>query len=137
MIQKQNDYQIEVTPVSRTRRVVLLLNVFFALITVVFGILAVVDPLLVSGHGTVNATVELYVQAYMVRAVSIGVVVAVVAVMALRRDARGLLPVLLVAGLSQVGDVVIGVSQGIPGMAAGGLLCAVVHLGSAAWLRRS
>ncbi|GAA2821525.1 hypothetical protein RMN57_30685 [Kitasatospora sp. CM 4170] len=78
---------------------------------------------------------ELYVQAYVVRALPLGA--ALLRQLLVSRTGRGLVPLLLVAGAVQAGDAAIGLVAHNPGMTAGGAVLAVLHLGLAARLART
>ncbi|MFJ3789775.1 hypothetical protein [Kitasatospora sp. NPDC090091] len=77
----------------------------------------------------------LYVQAYVARALPLGA--ALLHQLLVSRTGRGLAPLLLVAGAVQAGDAAIGLAAHNPGMAAGGTVLAVLHLGLAARLART
>jgi hypothetical protein len=106
-------------------------NVLIAVITAAAAVLATASPALVV-PGEVAPLVDFYAQAYLVRAIPISAVL--IGLLATKRP--GLRPVLLLAGLAQVGDVIVGTLHAQPVMVAGATLGAVVHLGSAWFLRR-
>ncbi|MFI1380789.1 hypothetical protein [Embleya sp. NPDC020886] len=116
------------------RRAVLLVNAAMALGAAGSAVLGMVDPGILSGSGAeVSDGMRMYAQAYGVRAVPLA---AGLLYLLARRTDRGLIPILAVAGAAQLGDAVIGIEQGITGMALGGTLSATVHLASAWWLTR-
>ncbi|WP_406296600.1 hypothetical protein OG948_13730 [Embleya sp. NBC_00888] len=116
------------------RRAVLLLNAVMALGSAGSAVLGMVDPGILSVPGTeVSDGMDMYAQAYGVRAIPLA---AGLLYLLARRADRGLTPILIVAGVAQLGDAVIGIEQGITGMAIGGTLGATVHLASAWWLSR-
>jgi len=98
-----------------------------------FAVVALLDPATISA-GAVTPLVRLCAGAYAVRAIPLSVVLLVLLVR--RGPTAVLVPLLLVAGLAQVGDAVIGVGLGEPGMLGGGSLLAAAHLVSAGWLYR-
>ncbi|MFD8688216.1 hypothetical protein [Streptomyces sp. NPDC059651] len=99
----------------------------------VSALIGVLHPTFVLSADTEpNAGLQLYAQAYAVRAVPL----AVALVHLLRREHRTLVPVLAVAGAAQLGDLYIGIDQGVTGMAVGATLAAATHLGTAWWLIR-
>ncbi|MEV4320179.1 hypothetical protein [Actinocrispum sp. NPDC049592] len=107
------------------------MNVLAALVSATAAVIGVTNPsLLIPGDAT--PLVDFYAQAYLVRALPISAVL--IGLLATKRP--GLRPVLLLAGLAQVGDGVIGTLHAQPGMIAGSTLGAVIHLGSAWLLRR-
>ncbi len=131
MIHTQNDSRAEPVKATTIPRTIVGLNVIAAVISAAAAVLANVDPaLLVPGDAT--PLVDFYAQAYLVRALPISAVL--IGLLATRRP--GLRPALLVAGLAQVGDIVIGALHGQPMMITGATLGAVIHLGSAWLLRR-
>jgi hypothetical protein len=109
------------------RAQVLELNVLSALVSLVFGVLALVHPSANPGiSDQPSRDAVFYAAMYGARSLVIGVAVCRLAF----GDRRRLLPMLALAGLVQVGDVIIGVTAGQPGMAAGALTGTIVHLGS-------
>jgi hypothetical protein len=104
-------------------------NVLAAVLSGASAVLARRDPTLLV-DGSVTSIVNFYVEAYLARALPISAVL--IGLLATKR-ATGLRPMLLVAGLAQVGDAIIGAGHGQPGMIAGSVVGAVIHLGSA-WL---
>ncbi|MEU1491292.1 hypothetical protein ABZ456_13665 [Streptomyces sp. NPDC005776] len=115
------------------RRTVLVLNAAMAVGSAVSAVIGVLHPTLVLPAGTEpTAGLRMYAEAYAVRAVPL----AVVLIHLLRREHRALVPVLAVAGVAQLGDLYIGIDQGISGMAVGGALGAALHLATASWLSR-
>jgi hypothetical protein len=124
MIQTLNDSKIEAHG-----KVLVTANVLAAVLSGVSAVLARRDPALLV-DGSVTPIVNFYVEAYLVRALPISAVL--IGLLATRRTA-GLRPMLLVAGFAQVGDALVGAGHGQPGMIAGSLFGAVIHLGSV-WL---
>ncbi len=109
-----------------------LLNVAIALLTGGAAVLGLVRPTLLAPAGTTASPgVTMYAQAYAARALPLSAVAVAVLVGDLH-DA--LVPVLAIAGLAQVGDVIIGALQRNSGMLAGSATSAVIHLGSVAWI---
>ncbi|WP_052440820.1 hypothetical protein [Streptacidiphilus anmyonensis] len=115
--------------------VVLVVNALASLVSAGSSILGVVRPgvLLAAGEPVTEGT-ELYARAYAVRAVPLGLALAVT----LLAGAPGavLWPLLLVAGLAQVGDSVIGARHHNRGMMLGAGAFALLHLASAFGLAR-
>jgi hypothetical protein len=109
------------------------LNGVGAVISAGFAVAGLVDPAAISA-GPVTTLVWLYTGAYAVRAVPLAAVLLFLLVR--RGSTAALVPVLVVAGLAQLGDAVIGVGLGQPGMLAGGTLLGAIHLLSAVWLLR-
>ncbi|NED88874.1 hypothetical protein G3I76_53480 [Streptomyces sp. SID11233] len=115
------------------RRTLAVLNVAMAAGSAVAAVIAVARPPLLLPAGTEpTAGLQVYAEAYAVRAVPL----AAALVYALKGERRALVPVLAVAGAAQLGDAYIGVSRGVTGMAVGGTLAAATHLGTAWWLIR-
>ena len=110
-------------------------NVLGALASSAASVVGLVHPTFVLAGSASTPLADIYTQAYAARALPLGA--ALVFVLLSRRRRPGLRPLLLVSGLAQVADAAIGVRYGTPGMMVGGTLLAVVHLGSAAWLRRA
>ncbi|GAA4635649.1 hypothetical protein GCM10023196_082010 [Actinoallomurus vinaceus] len=115
-------------------RSLILVNGLAALVAAVSCVIGLADPalLLPSGADATNG-VDLYARMYGARALPLS---AVVLCLLASRSRRGLVPVLVVAGLAQVADAAIGISLRNPGMVAGGTVLAAVHLVSAARLTR-
>ncbi|HEY2004262.1 MAG TPA: hypothetical protein VGH44_04060 [Candidatus Saccharimonadia bacterium] len=101
-----------------------------AIIAAVFGVVSLIDPGFPGG--SVNTLVHLYAGTYAVRAIPIAIVLIVLLIRS--RSVSVLVPVLLIAGLAQAGDAVLGVIYGQFAMLAGGGAYAVIHLSTAAWL---
>jgi membrane associated rhomboid family serine protease len=132
MIQTLNDSNREV------RTWLVGLNVASAVISAVFGVLALVDPSANPGvSGALSRDATFYAAMYGVRAVLIAAAVCWLALADRRTGPRRLIPVLALAGVVQVGDAVIGTVAHVPGMVAGATVAAVIHLGSTALLRRT
>jgi hypothetical protein len=105
-----------------------------ALVSAGSSIAGVLRPGLALPKGeAVTAGTDLYVRAYAARAVPLGLATALVL---LGDDRVATWPMLVVAGLAQVGDSAIGVRQRNMGMALGAGAFAVLHLASAWWLAR-
>lgn len=109
-------------------------NAIVALISAGSSVAGALRPGIALGRTEpVNAGTDLYARAYAARAVPLGLAAAVV----LLADARAAAwPMLLVAGLAQVGDSAIGARRRNLGMALGAGAFAVLHLASAWWLAR-
>jgi len=114
-------------------RIILLINALGAVISAGFGLAALLDPALILPGGDVSPAVEVGAWAYGVRAVPLGVALLILLT---TQGKRGLVPLLVVSGVAQIGDAVIGATHGIPNMAIGGTALAVLELGTALWLRR-
>jgi hypothetical protein len=127
MILAANDSRREWT------RTVLIVNALGALIAGGFAVAALVDPAAILPGVTASAGLRLYAAAYAARQLPL---TAVLLGLLARPARRALVPVLVLAGLVQAGDVVIGVASQRVGMIVGGGLLAVVHLASARWLGR-
>jgi hypothetical protein len=115
-------------------RIVVALNAVGAVISAGFGLAAMLDLALILPGADVSAAVEISAWAYGVRAVPLGIAVLILLT---TQGKPGLVPVLIVAGVAQVGDAFIGAWHGIPGMLIGGSTLAAIHLGTAAWLARA
>jgi len=109
------------------------LNGLGAVIGGIFAVIGSVNPGFQGG--SVNTLVHIYAGAYAVRAVPIAIVL--VGLLARPRRTPALVPLLLVAGLAQGGDAVLGAIHGQPAMLAGGGAYAVIHLATALWLSRA
>ncbi|MBP2048657.1 hypothetical protein J2Z21_001582 [Streptomyces griseochromogenes] len=118
--------------VSTAHIVIGLLNALVALVSGVSGVVGLARPALGLAAGeSVNSGVVFFARAYAVRAVPLSLVVLVL----LAAGSWGSLgPVLIVAGLAQLGDAAIGAARRNTGtlITAGAL--AAVHLVSAQWL---
>jgi hypothetical protein len=128
MIQAVNDSKRELsTPL------LVAVNVTSALISAAFGAVALVDPAASPGiDGGVTSTANLYAAMYGVRALPIAAAIIWLAL----ADRRRLVPVLLLAGVAQIGDIIIGTATATVTMALGATIAAIIHLGSA-WLLRA
>jgi hypothetical protein len=112
----------------------IVLNVLSALISMVFGVLALVHPSANPGvSDPLSRDATFYAAMYGARSLVIGAAVCWLVF----GERRRLLPILALAGLVQVGDVIIGTVAGQPGMVAGALTGTIVHLGSCWLLRRT
>ncbi|MFI7665198.1 hypothetical protein [Nocardia sp. NPDC049526] len=116
---------------QKLTRSAMIVNAVGAGIAVAFSVAALVDPALAISGSADSPGVDLYAQAYAARAVPLGA--ALLFSLASRRK-RALLPLLTVSGAVQLGDVAIGVRQGIPGMVVGGSVLALIHLATAGQL---
>ncbi|MBM2623610.1 hypothetical protein JIG36_49800 [Actinoplanes sp. LDG1-06] len=103
------------------------LNVISAVISAGFGVLALIDPSLLPGVGPEPD--RDFATLYAVRAIPIAVALCWVVLADLRRS----VPILLIAGVAQFGDLVVGLATGRPTMIAGPAIATVIALGSA-WL---
>jgi hypothetical protein len=111
----------------------IVLNVLSALISMVFGVLALVHPSANPGiSDPLSRDATFYAAMYGGRSLVIGAAVCWLAF----GERRRLLPILALAGLVQVGDVIIGTVTGQPSMVAGASAATIVHLGSYWLLRR-
>ncbi|GAA4569101.1 hypothetical protein [Planotetraspora kaengkrachanensis] len=107
-------------------------NAAVALLSGVSSVAGVMRPGLGLPKGApITAGVDFYARAYAVRAVPLS---AVALVMLARGDSAGLTAMLIVLGLAQVGDCVLGVMRRHLGMSVGAGVCALVHLLSAWWI---
>jgi len=97
-----------------------------------FAVAGAIDPTLIA-DGSVTSLVRLYAETYAVRAVPLAG--ALVVLLARRRPGPAVVPLLVVAGLAQAGDAVIGATMELPAMIAGAAAFAVIHLATAAWVR--
>ncbi len=86
--------------------------------------------MLPTGDDPETSTVSLYARMYAARALPLGVVTLVLLAMS---DWRSIVPILIVAGLAQAGDVIAGIPQRNRVMILGAGMAAVVHLASAWW----
>ncbi|MGW4713778.1 hypothetical protein [Nocardia sp. NPDC004260] len=116
---------------QKLNRSTVILNAIGAATAVAFSVAALVDPTAAISTGAASPGIDLYAQAYAVRAIPLGA--ALLFSLAGRRN-RALLPLLTVSGAVQLGDVAIGAAQGIPGMMAGGSALALIHLATAGHL---
>ncbi|MGW7258453.1 hypothetical protein [Streptomyces sp. NPDC054834] len=109
-----------------------LLNAFGALVSGLFAAVGTARPALALGPDEPAHTgVVFFARAYAVRAVPLSaVVLALLAAGAWDAVA----PVLVVAGLAQLGDAVIGATRRNPGMLGSSVTLAALHLISAGWL---
>jgi hypothetical protein len=116
------------------KRTLVVANIAAAALSAGSAVLGMLDPEILLTPGSGSSGVTFYALAYGARAVPLGL--AVITLLALRRWGA-LIPMLALAGLVQVGDAFIGLGYAIPGMVAGSLLGASVHLASTWWLARS
>jgi hypothetical protein len=131
MIQTLNDSRTEI------KTWLVAINVVSAVISAVFGVLALVDPSANPGAtGVPSRDATFYAAMYGVRAVLIAAAVCWLALADRRTGPHRLIPVIALAGIVQVGDAVIGTVAHNPSMVAGAIVGAVIHLGSAALLLR-
>jgi cytochrome c biogenesis factor len=131
-------------PHARGGRMIALIvvNLVFVVASLAFGVIALADPaLLLPAGGTVSTGVQYYAAFYAVRAIPLALALVIV-LLRIRPDSRnqGMLgALLLVAGVAQLGDAVIGVVWGTTAVY-GGIVAAIVHIGSvvllALWHRR-
>jgi hypothetical protein len=132
MIQTLNDSRHEV------KTWLVALNAASAVISAVFGVIALVDPSANPGASdALSHDARFYAAMYGVRAVPIAAAVCWLALADRHTGPRRLIPVLALAGVVQVGDAIVGTVAHVPGMAVGATVAAVIHLGSAALLRRN
>lgn len=118
----------------RAEKWVVIANAIAATVSAASCVVALADPGVLLQGGTPGGGIDLYVQAYAVR--QLPLTAAVLACLT-GRYRRHLVPVLLVSGIVQAGDALIGATSGIPGMAVGGTVAAALHLASAArWGKR-
>ncbi|MGC5246725.1 hypothetical protein ACPXB3_07340 [Gordonia sp. DT219] len=100
-------------------------NVLAALASAGFAMVALTAPARLTG-GEVTASVRYYSQMFAAR--SLPIAAAVVVAMAVNPNTAAVIVILAVAGVSQVGDVVIGIATKTAGMVAGAGICALIHL---------
>jgi hypothetical protein len=108
------------------------INGLGAVIAAVFAVVSVVNPGFPGG--SVNSLAQLYAGTYAVRAVPLAVVLVLLLIRS--RPTPTLVFVLLIAGLAQGGDAMLGAIYGQPAMLVGGSVYAVIHLSTAAWIRK-
>ncbi|MFI1763059.1 hypothetical protein ACH41H_13545 [Streptomyces sp. NPDC020800] len=118
--------------VSTAHLVIGLLNGLGALVSGAFAVVGAARPALGLAAGeSVGPGVVFFARAYGVRAVPLG---AAVLVLLAAGSWHSLGPVLIVAGLAQLGDAAIGAARRIRGMVIAASALAAVHLVSAQWL---
>ncbi|WP_354637526.1 hypothetical protein [Kitasatospora camelliae] len=109
-----------------------LLNALVSLVSGVSALVGVARPAMALAAGEqLNTAVVFFARAYAARAVPLS---AVLLVQLAAGAWDGLAPVLIVAGLAQLGDAAIGAARRNTGMLLTTVLLAAVHLGSAGWL---
>lgn len=119
---------------SRSQKWVLAANAALVATSAIASLVGVVDPTLVLPDGsTAQDGLRLYAEGIAVRQLPL---TAAVFVSLGGRHRRHLVPLLAVSAAAQAGDMVMGLTSGVPGMAIGGGVSAVVHLASAVWLGR-
>jgi len=102
-----------------------------ALLSMASCVAGLIHPELALPAGSpVTEGVQLYAQAYAVRALPLGA--ALIHQLLISRTRRGLVPLLLVSGVVQLGDAAIGLATHNPGMTVGATALAALHLASAA-----
>ncbi|MGW6919245.1 hypothetical protein ACWGB8_36335 [Kitasatospora sp. NPDC054939] len=120
---------------SGLSRSLVVANALGALLSVGSCLAGLVDPGLALPRGSaITSGVHVYAGAYAARALPLGV--ALIHQLLASRTKRGLLPLLVVAGVVQIGDAVIGLTVQNPGMTLGAGALAVLHLASAARIAR-
>ena len=113
--------------------VLLTLNAVLALVSGASAVLGALRPAIgVPAGESVTAGVRLYARAYALRAAPLSLVALVL--MAMGTPTAGLTPTLVVLGVAQAGDSVIGFSQRNWGMTVTASVGAIVHLTSAVLL---
>jgi hypothetical protein len=118
----------------RVGKVFVIVNGLAALVAMASSAAALANPALGLPAGSdVTPGVDFYAQAYAARALPLG---AAVLLALASKSKRGLAPLLVVAGLVQVGDCVIGLAQHNAGPVIGGSALAAIHLASAWQLTR-
>ena len=109
------------------RRVVLVVNAVTALVTLAFSAVVLVEPGIGLPAGVdVTAGAALYSGATALRSIALAVVLLV----ALARARAQLVPLLVVAGLTQLADAGLHMAYGAPALAACALVLAAVPFGS-------
>jgi hypothetical protein len=109
------------------RRAVLVANAVAALVTIAFSSAVLADPGIGLPVGVeVTPGAALYAQATALRSLALAAVLAVVLAMARTQ----LVPLLVVAGLTQSGDAVLHLAYGAPGAAVCALVLAAVPFGA-------
>ncbi|GII28479.1 hypothetical protein [Planotetraspora mira] len=112
--------------------VIAVANGAVALLSGVSSVAGVIKPGLGLPKGApITAGVDFYVRAYAVRALPLSVVALV---MLASGSWAGLAAMLIVLGLAQVGDSVLGAMRRNLGMFLGPAVSALIHLLSAAWI---
>lgn len=106
---------------------IIVANVIAAVASIGFAVVALNAPATLAGSAAVSST-RYYAAMFATRAIPIAV--AVVAVLTIPASRDTVIVVLSVAGATQVGDLVIGLRQRIPGMIAGAAIGAIIHLAS-------
>ncbi|WP_042378697.1 hypothetical protein [Streptacidiphilus melanogenes] len=115
--------------------VLLIANALAALVSAGSSVAGVARPGILLAQGEpVTAGTGLYARAYAVRAVPLGLTTAVMLLAG--TSAAAVRPMLLVAGMAQVGDAAIGARHRNRGMTLGAGTFAVLHLASAVVLAR-
>jgi hypothetical protein len=132
-IKNENESTSDQSTRSTSWRWIAGVNGLGALIAAGFAVASAINPALADGGGSVTNLVRLYAFAYAVRAVPLAA--ALIVLLVRPRPAPSLVPLLVVAGLAQSGDSVVGASLGLPAMFAGGAMYALIHLATAGWLR--
>jgi hypothetical protein len=111
---------------------IVVVNLVVVLASLAFAVIALVDPAFLLPSGApVSTGVHYYAAFYAARAIPLGLALIVV-LTRIRPDSRnqGMLGILLlVAGVAQIGDAVIGAAWGTTSLY-GGIAAAVIHLGS-------
>ncbi|WP_040805953.1 hypothetical protein [Nocardia concava] len=109
-----------------------LANAAVALISGISSVVGMARPgLAVPGGGQIDAGTRFFAYGYGARAVPLSVVMLITLAVGTR---SGLAPILVVAGLAQIGDAIIGAGRRNWPMAATCVGLAAVHLASAWWV---
>lgn len=121
--------------VRRGRFYIVTVNVLIVLASGIFAVAALIDPgLLLPSGSVVTPAADLYVRFYAARSLPLtGFIVALV----LLGSTSWLGGLLILAGLIQALDSLIGLSYGNLGQTLFPAVAAVIHLVSASWLLRS
>ncbi|RDI63777.1 hypothetical protein [Nocardia pseudobrasiliensis] len=110
---------------------VALANAAVALVSGVSSILGMTRPALLTHEGAVTSGTMFFAWAYGARALPLSVVMLVMLAANIR---QGLVPILVIAGLAQIGDAAIGAVRGNRPMVISCLVLTAIHLPSAWWL---
>jgi hypothetical protein len=112
-------------------------NVLMALISAVFGAIALLAPGANPGiTGELTSATTYYAAMYGVRALPLAAAVTWLAWTGRATGWPRLVPVLILAGVIQLGDAIIGMTTGTPAPIIGATIAAAVHLTSAWYFSR-
>ncbi|MER8182219.1 hypothetical protein [Kitasatospora sp. NPDC094015] len=117
---------------DRRTRTLLIANAAFAAVSALACLLAVASPALLLPDAGAGA--DFYAEAYAARQLPLSAAILLLVATGRR---RGLLPLLAVSAVAQLGDALLGITHGNPGMTIGATVGTALHLAGARRLGRA